>query len=593
MLLLLLSACLMTETEYQDLLVRSGDADGDGHASSAWDFGDDCDDTDPTVHPSAVELAYNGKDDDCLAETPDDDLDADGFGVLDDCDDEDPRRHPGAVEVWYDGSDQDCDGNDTDADSDGHAWVGIGGDDCDDQDDSVQMLQWYPDIDGDSFGDSTQPVPSCEQPPNLIKLDGDCDDSNASIHPGQPEICENDVDDNCDDNANECAFESGVPIRELLSASVESSSDIGRDLYGVNIHPLRIDEGQAAMVVATDEGCLAVLERPDVSFHFGYFCKNEGFGTAMAHLPGDGLETSESLVVSGPEDSILILKHSGFAGLEETGTLPIAGSLMPDLASTEIFAHGGNTGVAVSVLNTTLAKAWLYSGSSDIREDWVMSWHDPVDAPNEHSVTTGDWDGDGLSDLSLSVMGATESVTQLFSSIETGHSASGSDADSTLTWNGALAAETFLADTNGDGWSDLVVVHAGSFGGASVFLGPLLEPSDTPGGQILGSLELPVEATATLHDLDGDGGSSLILGLPDLEADGASGGIAAFVLPIQGTLDASDALWILPDDLDGARTGSALATIPQDNGELPLLAISSLGDADSTGEVLLLKGHGL
>jgi hypothetical protein len=46
--------------------VDSGDDDGDGHPSV-----DDCDDSDPAVHPGATEVAGNGVDDDCNPATPD------------------------------------------------------------------------------------------------------------------------------------------------------------------------------------------------------------------------------------------------------------------------------------------------------------------------------------------------------------------------------------------------------------------------------------------------------------------------------------------------------------------------------------------
>ena len=66
------------------------------------------------------------------------DCDADSYTVADgDCDDDDPTRHPGATEVWYDGIDQNCDGaDDFDRDGDG-VHGGPNGLDCDDNDAST------------------------------------------------------------------------------------------------------------------------------------------------------------------------------------------------------------------------------------------------------------------------------------------------------------------------------------------------------------------------------------------------------------------------------------------------------------------------
>ena len=59
-----------------------------------------------------VEIPYNGEDDDCDPNTPDDDLDGDGYPIAEDCDDENPDIHPGATEIPNNGIDEDCDGKD-------------------------------------------------------------------------------------------------------------------------------------------------------------------------------------------------------------------------------------------------------------------------------------------------------------------------------------------------------------------------------------------------------------------------------------------------------------------------------------------------
>jgi len=61
------------------------DGDGDGYGED-----EDCDDTNPEVHPGAEEIFYDGLDNDCDADTVDDDQDGDGVPVEDDLDDLDP-----------------------------------------------------------------------------------------------------------------------------------------------------------------------------------------------------------------------------------------------------------------------------------------------------------------------------------------------------------------------------------------------------------------------------------------------------------------------------------------------------------------------
>jgi len=190
------------------------DADNDefGNASSTRsdcdqpeDFiadSSDCDDTDPTVNPSATE-SCNSVDDDCDGSTDEGltttffaDGDTDGFGdasnsieacnrpsgyVLDstDCADTDESIYPGAPE--------DCNSAD---------------DDCDSFVDEGVTSTYYADSDNDGFGDPLNTVESCSRPSGYVNDDSDCDDSDAGVYPGASETCDG-VDNDCNGESDD------------------------------------------------------------------------------------------------------------------------------------------------------------------------------------------------------------------------------------------------------------------------------------------------------------------------------------------------------------------------------------------------------
>ena len=168
----------------------------------------DCDDTSATTNPSATETC-NGVDDNCDGSIDEGvlttwyaDLDSDGYGSAIsqdacsapaayvsnnlDCDDVDTSVNPGALEV--------CDASDTDEDCDGAA------DDNDPEGASGTTL-YYPDVDGDGYGDlSDAGTGYCDDAGALVTDNTDCDDSStgSGINPGATDTWYDGEDSDCD-----------------------------------------------------------------------------------------------------------------------------------------------------------------------------------------------------------------------------------------------------------------------------------------------------------------------------------------------------------------------------------------------------------
>jgi len=82
------------------------------------------------------------------------------------------------------------------------------GQDCDDTDPAVTTkLKFYPDIDGDGFGDlAGQPSSWCDgdQPDGYVLDNSDCDDASSAIHITATEICDNiNADEDCNGFADD------------------------------------------------------------------------------------------------------------------------------------------------------------------------------------------------------------------------------------------------------------------------------------------------------------------------------------------------------------------------------------------------------
>ena len=100
------------------------------------------------------------------------DLDQDGFydrpgcNTPVDCNDNAGWINPGASEECATDVDEDCNGI------------------ADDNPNEAAWYAWHPDTDGDGYGNAAITITACAQPPGHVLNDDDCNDSDASIFPG-------------------------------------------------------------------------------------------------------------------------------------------------------------------------------------------------------------------------------------------------------------------------------------------------------------------------------------------------------------------------------------------------------------------------
>ena len=670
------------------------DDDVDGYAactldSGGWDgagtvlAGDDCDDDDASVYPGAAELC-DGQLNDCSGTIGADevDVDVDGYAICsldaggwdgagtvvggDDCDDSDGTVHPSAAELC-DGQLNDCDGSigvdEVDGDTDFYVvctldaggWDGagtvVGGDDCDDGDATVSpgatelcntidddcdtdvdessasdAVDWYADTDGDLYGDAGVVERACYQPADHVADSTDCDDSDAAINPSATEICDDaDVDEDCNGTADDA--DSGVDTATMDSFYTDADVDgfgAGTAVAacdapsGMVLDSTDCDDGDSAVSPAAPEVCTDGIDNDcsgdatgcmvtgefvlpyglgdyDVEITGRYTADFLGASLTVADLSGDGVD---DLIVGGVGYSVGA-SGGGAVFLMEgpitSGT--VAGATATILGSSSGVGIGGDSlspgdldgdGYDDLIVSTGSRGFRTYLGPVSGSFDFTAS--DGEAALGRAGLdVVGDVDGDGAEDLFLSA-----ATSRLVYGPLTG-TVSSTAVVATISMSSYSAFAVYapggspVGDLNGDGITDFVQSGevSGTNGGAAVFYGPLsgaLGYVDADAWREGESSGDQLGMSVTHADLNDDGFDDLVLAAPNEDEGELDAGAAYVVL---GPVTASESVGTAEAKLLGSEPAQLVGLWGWQGRSRPL---RSVGDINYDGFEDLMIG---
>ena len=266
-----------------------------------------------------------------------------------DCDDDNFFIHPDAQEI--------CDELDVDENCSGVA----------DDAEAIGAVEWYRDADGDNYGSNLTTIVQCDQPTGYLSQDGDCNDTNPAINPGEIEICVLDPVTNLHRD-EDCSGSDNDPDPALYNGGNLYYLDVDNDGYGLTadthygcyiegdytagvggdcddsdsvVHP----GGTEVCATSDDEDCDGQFdENGAADCHTYYYdADNDGYGIASSTICACAPNGNHRASIGADCDDNDALRNSGLGNCGLMGNIPESDAAysIPSTGIDSIFAIEG------------------------------------------------------------------------------------------------------------------------------------------------------------------------------------------------------------------------------------------------------------